>query len=80
ELGQQLVLWNVDPRDWDKASTREIVNRVMAQVRPGSIILLHEGHPNTIKALPQIIEKLRERGLEPVSVSELLQSYGEETT
>ena len=49
-------------------------------MRPGSIILLHEGHPNTIKALPQIIEKLRERGLEPVSVSELLQSYGEETT
>jgi len=79
ELQQQIVLWNVDPRDWDRASAKEIVQRVMEQVRPGSIILLHEGHPNTIKALPLIIEGLQGRGLQPVSVSELLQSYGEET-
>ncbi|MGI6575093.1 MAG: polysaccharide deacetylase family protein [bacterium] len=72
ELGQHLVLWNVDPRDWEDPKPEEIVSRVMGQVKPGSIIILHEGKKNTLEALPVIIEKLRERGLEPVSVSQLL--------
>ncbi|HHW92414.1 MAG TPA: polysaccharide deacetylase family protein [Firmicutes bacterium] len=75
ELKQQLVLWNVDPRDWDKPTAEQIVSRVMEQVRPGSIIILHEGHQNTIEALPLIIERLQGQGLQPVPVSELLRSY-----
>ncbi len=72
ELSYQVIIWDVDPRDWEDPPPEYIVASVLGQVQPGSIILLHEGHPNTLKALPVIIQKLRERGLEPVTVSELL--------
>lgn len=71
-LRQQVVLWNADPRDWEDPSPEAIIRRVLEQVKPGSIIILHEGHQNTLKALPKIIEGLRDRHLEPVPVSELL--------
>lgn len=72
ELGYQVILWDVDPRDWENPPPEQTVAHILGHVQPGSIILLHEGHPNTLKALPIIIQKLRERGLEPVPVSELL--------
>ena len=72
ELDQKLVYWDVDPRDWKNPLPEEIVKRVMEQVKPGSIIILHEGRQNTLAALPGIIEGLQARGLQPVSVSALL--------
>jgi len=72
QLGYQVVIWDVDPRDWENPPPEKIVASVLNQVKPGSIILMHEGRPNTLKALPIIIQGLRERGLEPVTVSEML--------
>ncbi|SFR08332.1 polysaccharide deacetylase family protein [Desulfoscipio geothermicus] len=71
ELNQQLILWDVDPRDWEDPPPEEIVAKILNQTIPGSIIVLHEGHKNTLQALPEIIQKLRERDLEPVPISEL---------
>ncbi len=71
ELNQHLVLWDVDPRDWEDPPPEEIVAKIMNQTKPGSIIILHEGHKNTLQALPEIIQKLREQDLEPVPISEL---------
>lgn len=72
ELGQKIVYWDVDPRDWENPSPEKIIKTVMEQVKPGSIILLHEGRRNTLAALPGIIEALQARDLQPVSVSGLL--------
>jgi peptidoglycan/xylan/chitin deacetylase (PgdA/CDA1 family) len=77
ELGQKLVYWDVDPRDWEEPPPEEIVERVMEQVQPGSIIILHEGRPNTLAALPEIIQGLQARGLQPVSVSTLLTAWND---
>jgi len=76
ELSQQVIMWDVDPRDWEDPAPQQIVNSIMDQVKPGSIIILHEGHQNTLLALPEIIQKLRERDLEPVPVSKLLAGSG----
>lgn len=60
--GMATVMWDVDPRDWDRAShPHEIVPAVMAGVRPGSIILLHERR-QTVAILPDLIAALREAG------------------
>lgn len=61
---QQLatVLWNVDSRDWDLADKpQQIIQNVLAQVKPGSIILLHE-RKQTTAVLPQLIQALRDAG------------------
>lgn len=72
--GETVVLWNVDPKDWmpSHAHADGLARHVLAHARPGSIILLHEGKPATLAALPAIIKGLRSRGYELVTVSELL--------
>lgn len=72
-LGYTIVYWNIDPQDWKKdATSRAIINNVMSHVRPGSIILLHEGKRATLEALPQLIDDLRKQGYEIGTVSELI--------
>ncbi len=71
ELGQTVITWNVDPRDWDTTNPQQIIAQVLKQVRPGSIILLHEGKAQTLQALPVIIDRLREQGYEFVTISDL---------
>jgi len=67
-LGTRLVLWSVDPQDWRAGRTpKQIIHNVLANVRPGSIIELHDGGGDrsaTIKALPAIIRGIRAKGLQ----------------
>lgn len=57
--------WAVDPDDWKEPGTATIVSRVLAQVQPGAVILMHDGGGNrdqTVAALATIIDTLRSRG------------------
>jgi len=72
-LGERTVLWSVDPADWTAGSTpREIATRVLAAVRPGSIVILHDGGGDrsaTVGALPLIVRGIRHRGLRLVALA-----------
>jgi peptidoglycan-N-acetylglucosamine deacetylase len=62
-LGLIQTLWNVDPHDWANPPASMICRRVVTNVRPGSIVLLHDGTgANTVEALPCIIKRLRAQG------------------
>jgi peptidoglycan/xylan/chitin deacetylase (PgdA/CDA1 family) len=65
-LGLIQTLWSVDPRDWAGPSATVICRRVVTNVSPGSIVLLHDGSvgTNTAEALPCIIKRLRAQGYE----------------
>lgn len=73
--GLAMVMWDVeDPQTQDPAAFAEAV---VAQARPGSIILLHPMYPangTARAALPRILEGLRGKGLEVVGVSALLET------
>ncbi len=74
EAGLATVLWDVDPGDWRRGATAgEIVRKVLAGVRPGAIVLLHEGREQTLAALPLLLRELKERGWQCVTLSELLE-------
>jgi len=45
---------------------------VKKQVKPGSIILMHDIHQTSINALPAVIEYLQSQGYTIVTVDELL--------
>jgi polysaccharide deacetylase 2 family uncharacterized protein YibQ len=49
-----------------------IAQRALGGVGPGSVISLHFGYPNTLAALPAILDGLRARQLTPVTASALL--------
>jgi peptidoglycan-N-acetylglucosamine deacetylase len=72
-LGDRTVLWSVDPADWRPGVTADqLLWRVLAGVRPGAIVLLHDGGGNrsaTVAALPAIIDGLRRLGLTLTAVS-----------
>lgn len=73
-MGMRKVFWTHDTRDWSRPGVKKIVKRATKNVKNGSIILMHDGGGNrsqTLKALPQIIAKLRAQGYEFCTVDDL---------
>jgi len=74
-----LVAWSLHSRDTRTADPERIARRVLLRIRPGDIVLMHDGHdlpgrhrPGCAQATPLILQGLREKGLHCVTVSELL--------
>ena len=66
-----VVLWDIDTKDWTGASTRAIVARATRGTN-GSIVLMHTFVANTALALPRIIATYQARGYQFVTVGQLL--------
>jgi peptidoglycan/xylan/chitin deacetylase (PgdA/CDA1 family) len=74
-LRMLMVLWSIDPGDWRRPGVGEIVANVLNNSKPGAIVILHDGggdRSETAAALPAIINGLRKRRYQLVSVPELL--------
>ena len=75
-MDYRIILWNIDTRDWDKATADEIASQVLSSVQSGDIILFHDSvsrrDPQTLAAIKKIIPVLKERGFQFVTVSELI--------
>lgn len=75
---KKVVNWNVDSLDWKGLSAEQVAANILSHVHPGSIILQHsaggkgEDLTGTVNALPEIISKLREDGIELVTLSNML--------
>ncbi len=81
DLGYIIVGQRIDPRDWYMPDNKhqlpadEIVADVMRQAKNGNVILFHDGggdRSQTLAALPQVIDQLRAKGYEFVSVADLV--------
>ena len=75
--GMLPVLWTVDSNDWALQDAQTIATNVLnsPQLKPGAIILLHDGSIDrqvTVDALLMILDGLVARGLRSVTVPELL--------
>lgn len=68
----EVVLWSVDSRDWVTAAAQEIRHNVESTAQPGAIILLHDVHPQTVEALPGIIQVLKKQGYSFGTVPEMI--------
>ena len=65
QLGYHVVLWNVDTNDWRKPGPDAIVNAVMTHLRPGAIVLMHDGggqREQTMAALERVLSELSAQG------------------
>lgn len=77
EMGVPMVMWSVDSLDWKSRNAAAVNEEVMSNVAPGSIVLLHDIHPSTADALPQLLSSLEEQGYQMVTVSQLLELWDE---
>lgn len=84
-LGQEIVLWSISTRDWRYGVTPTYIERFIdSRVRGGDIILFHDSgalvsseggnRKATVLSLANVIEIIRAKGLEIVSLDELLHS------
>jgi len=67
-----IILWSVDPRDWEDRSVAQIVKSVMDNTKDGDIILLHDVYDRSVDAAIAIIENLEAKGYTFVTVEELM--------
>lgn len=80
--GYTVVHYSVDSDDWKNPGVGTIVKNVNDSVQGGDIILLHasDSAKQTQKALPQIVDGLKQKGLKNVSIAELLANGNAKTT
>src|SRR5438270_172858 len=72
DLGYEIILWDVDPLDWKEPGPNIVSSRILKETRPGSIVLSHDIHAQTIQAMPATLTELEAKGFKFVTVSELL--------
>lgn len=73
------IWFTVDTGDWEKGMTADaIVQKTLfskgrpREIEPGSIFIFHGSQPENLRALPEIIRGLREKGLSIVPLGEAL--------
>jgi peptidoglycan/xylan/chitin deacetylase (PgdA/CDA1 family) len=82
KMGYRVVLWSLNSKDWVTFDDKYLVAHVLRNVRPGNIILFHDGggifgtegrnRDETVRTIAQLIPKMRKRGYRFVTVAELL--------
>jgi len=82
--GMHTVLWDVEVADWSETDADRLASKVLERLRPGSIVLLHDGADGMpgadrsvlLRALPRILEGIEARGWRAVRVDTLLDEPG----
>ncbi|GAA1798496.1 hypothetical protein GCM10009749_02690 [Agromyces neolithicus] len=69
-VGLPLVVWDVDTLDWTDPGPDAVAERAVGQSSRGSIVLMHDTHSQTIAAVPDVVDGLRDRGLTLATVSD----------
>lgn len=70
-----------DSKDWRGIKASQIANHIIRNIKPGQIIILHDGGPNgmeTVKAVDMLIPELTKQGYRFLTVSELIKLENKE--
>ncbi len=76
--GYKVVMWSwhMDTLDWKNPGVNKIVDIVLNGMKPGNVVLFHDGGGNreqTVKALKKIMPELEKQGYKFVTISELIE-------
>ncbi|HHJ5224880.1 TPA: polysaccharide deacetylase family protein, partial [Enterococcus faecalis] len=71
-IQRPIIEWSVDSEDWKTRNPDLILQKIQATVYDGAIILFHDIYPETIRAVPQVIDYLKEQGYRITTVGDLL--------
>lgn len=76
QLDEPVVLWDLDTEDWNSRNAKKIVDEVMANIKDGDIVLMHDIYDSTAEAVEMLVPKLKEQGYQIVSISEMAEYKG----
>jgi len=80
ELGMAMVGWQARAFDTQRQNPQTIARKILRQLKPGGVIMLHDGSDSpvnedrtpTLKSLPEILQTLKEQGMEFLALDKLL--------
>lgn len=68
--------WSLDTRDWEITDANAIVQKVLTEIRPGDVILMHDMSDSSVEAALTLIDRLTQKGYTFLTVSELAAAEG----
>lgn len=77
DMGLSLIMWSVDPKDWQDRDADTVVKRIVNGATDGSIILLHDMYNSSVTGALRAIDQLKAQGFEFVTVSQLAAIKGQ---
>ena len=66
------ILWSVDPLDWQRPGSAVVSQRIVGNSHAGAVILAHDIHRATVRAMPSALDGVTGRGFRFVTMSELI--------
>lgn len=73
-----LILWSIDTLDWKSRNAKKVTDHVLANVKDGDIILMHDIYDSTAEAVKSLVPVLIDKGYQLVTVSELFEARGKD--
>ena len=62
--GMRLIGWTVRGFDALGRDVERVIRRIVSGVRPGAIVVLHQGRPTSLRCIERVVEELQARGYE----------------
>jgi peptidoglycan/xylan/chitin deacetylase (PgdA/CDA1 family) len=72
-VGKPLMIWAVDSLDWQSKNPAAFVPKVLKEITPGAMVLMHDVQPTTIAGQQELITALQRQGYQLVSVPQLFE-------
>ncbi|MFF1545101.1 polysaccharide deacetylase family protein [Streptomyces sp. NPDC058291] len=67
-----VLSYDVDSLDFTSPGAPAVTRNVLGEIRNGSVVSLHFGYPDTVAALPALLDELARRRLRAVTATELI--------
>lgn len=75
--GLTTVLWTDDPGDFANPGDGIVLDRTLKRLSNGGVILLHDGSPNTMDVLRELIHEAKARGYTFTTPAEMVAQIGD---
>ncbi|MBX7444939.1 MULTISPECIES: polysaccharide deacetylase family protein [unclassified Arthrobacter] len=72
-VGKPLILWAVDSLDWQSKNPAVFVPKVLKEITPGAVVLMHDVDPTTIAGQQELITNLQTQGYTLVTVPQIFE-------
>lgn len=70
------VKWSIDAQDWKSDGGAECANRIIENIKPGSIVMMQNNTQDAVDALDGVLKALSERGYKCVGISDMVLPEG----
>ena len=72
-VGKPLILWAVDSLDWQSKNPAVFVPKILKEITPGAVVLMHDVDPTTIAGQQELITTLQAQGYRLVTVPQMFE-------